>query len=135
MALFLLFDFAAEAVEVRAGGVEHGSVGLNFAFDFFEQVAEIADAFGAGGEQREALGGGGEVRSGVGGAVEEGDEIEDFARFEGGAFDMQLAYGGGAPSTHRAKSTSPSVSSAVVPVSAKTESSGFRCRPARPAPW
>ena len=92
---FLLLDFAADAMEMRAGAVEHGSVGADFAFDFFEQRAEIANAAGAGVEQREAFGGRGEERGGVGGAVEECDEVEDFAGFKRRAFDMQLAYGGG----------------------------------------
>jgi len=75
---------------MRAGVVEHGAIGQDLAFDGTEQVAEIADAVGACGEQREALGGGVEEGPGIGGAVEEGDEIEDFARFEGCAFDVEF---------------------------------------------
>ena len=45
---FLLFlDLAAQAMQMRAGAIEHRSIGLDFAFDFFQQRAEIADALRA----------------------------------------------------------------------------------------
>ncbi len=54
--LLLLFNLAAETMEVRAGAVENGSVGLNFALDFFEERAEVADARSALRKQGEAFG-------------------------------------------------------------------------------
>ena len=46
-------------------------------------------------EQREAFGGRGEERGGVGGAIQKRDQIEDFARLERRAFDVQFLDGDG----------------------------------------
>ncbi len=90
-ALLLLLDLAAETMEMRAGAVENGSVRLNLALDFLEQRPEIADAaarVSPSSGNRSASGS--EKRCGVGGAIEERDQIEDFARFERRAFDVQF---------------------------------------------
>ena len=94
-ASFLLFDVAAEAVEMGAGAIEDGAVGRDLAVDFFEERAEIADIAGAGGQQRETFGYGVKVGARVGCTVEEGDEVEDFARLQRGAFDVEFLDGDG----------------------------------------
>ena len=43
-AFLLLLDLAAKAMQMRAGAVENRSIGLDLAFDFFQQRTEISDA-------------------------------------------------------------------------------------------
>ena len=89
----LLFHFAADAVEMGAGGIEDGAVGGDFTFEDFEERIEVADGVGAAGEKGEAFAGGGEEGFGVGGAVEKVEDVEEFAGFESGAFDAEFVDG------------------------------------------
>ena len=73
--------------------VGDGAIGIDLAGQVVKQGAEVADGQGAGAEAWKTLGGRGEDALGVGGAVEEREEVEDFARIETGAFDAQLVDG------------------------------------------
>ena len=75
---------------MRAGAVEHRSVALDLAFDFFQKRAEVADTLRAASQQRKPFGRRIEERRGIGGAVQERDQIENLARFERRAFDVQF---------------------------------------------
>ena len=89
-AFLLLLDVAAQAMQMRARAVEHGSVALDLAFDFFQKRAKVSDALRPPGQQREPFTRRIQKRSGIGGAIEKPDQIEDFARLQRRAFDVQL---------------------------------------------
>ncbi len=88
----LAFHIAAQAGQRHAGMVGDRAVGQDLALQIVQQAAEVADGLGAAAEAREALGGGGEQRFGVGGTVQQQEEIEDFARLQAGAFDVQFVH-------------------------------------------
>jgi hypothetical protein len=90
----LAVDGAACFFEEGRGVVGEGAVGEDFGGDFFEDLAEVSEAGGAGGEEGVALGGLGESGAEFVGAVEPLDEVVEFLAVEGGAFDGDAGEGG-----------------------------------------
>ena len=75
---------------MRARAVENSSIGLDLALDFFQQRPKVSDALRPPGEQREPFTRRIQERRGIGGAIQKADQIENLARLQRSAFDVQF---------------------------------------------